>query len=68
MPKINQNRRMMEFGVIKGSHKRLINVKPFVRENNCVKGSKELILEIDSIGYALFWDIQSYYNPQQLLQ
>lgn len=54
----------MEFGVIKGSHKTINKCKPFLYvENNCVKGSKELILEIDSIGYALFWDIQPYYNP-----
>eukprot|EP00943_MAST-04B_sp_MAST-4B-sp1_P007010 g7010.t1 len=53
----------MEIGVIKGSHKTLHKCKPFLYvENNCVKGSKELILEINSLGYTLFWDVQPYYN------
>eukprot|EP00944_MAST-04C_sp_MAST-4C-sp1_P012029 g12029.t1 len=55
----------MEVGVLKGGHKTIKKCKPFLYvENNCVMGSKELILEIDSLGYVLFWDIQPYYNPR----
>ena len=55
----------MELGVLKGGHKTIKKCKPFLYvENNCVMDSKKLILEIDSLGYALFWDIQPYYNPR----
>ena len=55
----------MEVGVLKGGRKTVQKCKPFIYvENNCVMGSKKLILEMDSLGYALFWDIQPYYNPR----
>ena len=54
----------MEENILEGAVKTIQKCKPFLYvENNCVMGSKNLILAIHRMGgYRLYWDVQPYYN------
>eukprot|EP00957_Ditylum_brightwellii_P159970 12177200-Ditylum_brightwellii.AAC.1 len=53
----------MELNVLRGSRRILSECQStFYLENNCVKGSEELIRYISDFGYVCHWDVQPYFR------
>ena len=54
----------MEMAVLRGARRTLRQCRPVLYvENNCKKDSPALIGLLDRMGYAQYWDLQPYFNP-----
>ena len=55
----------MEVEVIRGGAAMLRSCQPVLYvENNCKKDSPGIVGVLHELGYALYWDLQPYFNPQ----